>query len=146
MMTLDICKDTADVRIPRSRLLKLFEMVMETEARRTWSGTVNLVFTTDGKIRHLNRNFRGIDKPTDVLSFNIEKPVDPEATFGEIYIAVETARRQAGEYGGSLTGEILRLACHGLLHLLGYDHEKNAEATKMKSREEHFLQLLSGEN
>ena len=144
MMTLDICKDATDVRVPRARLQRLFDLVMRAEARRSWSGTINLVFTEDRKIRRLNRDFRSIDKATDVLSFNLEKPDNPEATFGEIYIAVGTARRQAAEYGGTVTGEILRLTCHGLLHLLGYDHEKIAEASKMKAREEYFLDLMMG--
>jgi probable rRNA maturation factor len=100
------------------------------------------VFTTDRRIRALNKKFRNLDRPTDVLSFGFDDPEDPEDTFGEIYVSVPTAKRQARQYGITLTDELLRLACHGVLHLFGYDHVKTAEAKEMEAREDHFLKRL----
>jgi len=80
-------------------------------------GSVSIALVTDAAIRRLNRDFRGKDHPTDVLSF----PCDPP--LGDIAISVPTARRQAREMGHPLRIELRVLALHGLLHLLGYDHE-----------------------
>jgi len=76
---------------------------------------------------------------TDVLSFNIDLPEDTGNIFGEIYISVPTATRQAKRAGHSVLREYLRLSCHGLLHLFGYDHEKQSDAAVMLKRENHFL-------
>jgi probable rRNA maturation factor len=82
--------------------------------------SVTIAFVSDSKIRSLNHQFRGINKPTDVLSF----PADPdEGQLGDIAISVETAARQAKENGLTLNEEIAQLILHGLLHLSGYDHE-----------------------
>jgi len=80
-------------------------------------GTVAIALVTDAAMQRLNRDFRGKNHSTDVLSF----PGDPP--LGDIAIAVPTARRQAREMGHSLRVELRVLALHGLLHLLGYDHE-----------------------
>lgn len=117
-------------------------MVSSAEAPRR-DGEVNLVFTTDVGMRKLNRQYRGLDKTTDVLSFNLDDPTDDEGAFGEIYISVARADRQAKEYGHSRYAEYLRLACHGFLHLFGYDHEEPAEEKRMQAREELFLTRLS---
>ena len=88
--------------------------------------TFTIVLVSDRLIRRLNRDFRNQDKPTDVLSF----PAGPkglphleEPTLGDMIISVETARRQAFARHHSLERELRVLAIHGLLHLLGYDHE-----------------------
>lgn len=140
-MKLQVHKETA-VRTPATRLRKIFDLVTEEEAEPGAAGRVNLVFTDDKRLRSLNRDFRSKDKTTDVLSFNIDDPDNPRAVFGEIYISVPFARRQAEGYGGTLTEEILRLFCHGLLHLFGYDHQKPTETTKMERRHERYLHEL----
>jgi probable rRNA maturation factor len=140
-MKLQVHKETA-VRTPATRLKTLFDLVAEEEAEPGAKGRVNLVFTDDKRLRKLNREFRSKDKTTDVLSFNIDEPVDSQAIFGEIYISVPFARRQAEGYGGTLTEEILRLFCHGLLHLFGYDHQKPAETKRMEARHEAYLRQL----
>lgn len=81
------------------------------------SATVALV--GDARIQELNRDYRGYDKPTDVLSF----PADQPDYLGDIVISVETAHRQAHRRGSNLRRELKVLTLHGLLHLLGYDHE-----------------------
>jgi len=91
--------------------------------------SVTVAFVSDTKIRELNRQFRGIDKATDVLSF----PAGDEGQLGDIAISLETAERQSKENGLTLNGEIAQLILHGLLHLSGYDHETdNGEMNKVE--------------
>lgn len=97
---------------------------------KTESATI--AFVSDKKIRELNRQFRGIDKATDVLSF----PSDaPDENLGDIAISLETAASQAKENELSLDDEIAQLILHGLLHLSGYDHETdNGEMNSLELR------------
>jgi rRNA maturation RNase YbeY len=138
MLNLKIFKTTND-RLPASKLKALFVGVTEGETKPNWRGRVNVVFTDDRSICKLNKTHRGKDKPTDVLSFPVDPPDSPSAVFGEIYISVPTATRQAAVYGGTLTEEFLRLFCHGLLHLFGYDHMNPSEAKAMQARERKYL-------
>ncbi len=94
--------------------------------------SVTIAFVSDSKIRSLNQQFLGINKPTDVLSF----PGDIETEeLGDIAISVETAARQAEENGLTLHEEIAQLILHGLLHLSGYDHETdNGEMNRLELR------------
>lgn len=88
--------------------------------------SATLALVGDDRIRGLNRDFRGYDKPTDVLSFpsgSGNGPDDAEDYLGDIVISVETANRQARRRGSTLPRELRVLALHGFLHLLGYDHE-----------------------
>ncbi len=84
------------------------------------SGEVALVLAGDRTLHRLNRDYRGKDKPTDVLSFP-----GPEAGLGDIVISVDTAARNAHRLGRTLPQEIDVLALHGFLHVLGYDHERD---------------------
>lgn len=142
-MKLCVFKETA-TRTPAKLLIRLFDLITRNEAEPRWAGCVNLVFTTDRRLRKLNRQFRTIDKATDVLSFNLSDPVDPEAVFGEVYISVKRAKMQARDYRTTLTMEYLRLACHGFLHLFGYDHRRAADAKIMRNREDYYLGQLEG--
>ena len=140
-MKLRFFKETP-ARLPISRIKKLFEGITTREARRPAKGTVNLVITDDRNIRSLNRKFRKKDRATDVLSFNLEDADKDDTVFGEIYISAETARRQAAEYATSLNDEYVRLVCHGLLHLFGFDHEKKNDEKIMRAREEKYLKKV----
>ena len=82
-------------------------------------GALTIALVSDARIRALNRRFRGKDRATDVLSF----PADESGVLGDVVIAAGVAARQAIEAGHSLQAEFRVLALHGLLHLLGYDHE-----------------------
>jgi len=104
---------------------------------------LSVVLTSDDEIRDLNRQYRGKDTPTDVLSFPQTEgefgDVDPDF-LGDIVISVETALRQAAEKGAPPEREIDILLVHGLLHLLGYDHETNrADAARMRRMERKLL-------
>jgi len=125
--------------IPLKNIKRLFAELYEPEK----PGIINIVFTDDKHMKQLNRHFRKLDKTTDVLSFNLEAdPAGDREVFGEIYISVRVAQRQAKEYGASLKDEYLRLICHGFLHLLGYDHMKKKDAAVMEKAEKHYLGLL----
>jgi len=101
----------------RTRLLR----VLRGAARALGvSGELALVFAGDGTLRRLNRSYRGKDRATDVLSF--PGPGGDEG-LGDVIISVPTAERNARRYGRTLAFELDLLALHGLLHLLGYDHE-----------------------
>jgi probable rRNA maturation factor len=82
-------------------------------------GAVTVAVARDARVRALNRRYRGVDKATDVLSF----PADEQGTLGDVIIARGVAGRQARDAGHALATELRVLALHGLLHLLGYDHE-----------------------
>ncbi len=141
-MRLDIFKE-AEARLPRKSLHKLLDSIAAKEKKAEWRGSVSIIFVTDVEIAWLNKRYRSRNRATDVLSFNIdEDPRSDDSTFGEIYISVPTARRQAESYGASLSKEILRLACHGMLHLFGYDHTNDEDTRQMQDREEHFLGAL----
>lgn len=100
---------------------------------------ISVTITDDDSIRQINKEYRGIDSATDVLSF----PMDDEIILGDIIISVEKAISQAKEYGHSLEREIAFLCIHGMLHLLGYDHEiSKEEELEMFGRQEKILNLL----
>ncbi len=110
---------------------------------------VSIVLCDDPYIHALNRDYRGKDQPTDVLSFALnegeaEQIIDgpAENLLGDIIISLDTAACQAEEYGHSLEREIAYLTVHGMLHLLGYDHEEEADKCEMRTEEEHILELL----
>lgn len=108
---------------------------------------LSILFVGDRAMRTLNRRYRGKDRTTDVLSFSLREGafshIQPEV-LGDIVIAVPTAARQAVEAGHTLGREIEVLLVHGLLHLLGYDHERSeGEERRMKRREVQLLKRLS---
>ena len=131
-------------RLPLKKINDLFVVIAVEESLSGWQGLVNLVFTGDRAIRRLNRVHLKKDKPTDVLSFPVDLPDSPVAVFGEIYISCPTAGRQAKAYGGTLEEEYLRLVCHGLLHLFGYDHIKKPDAVIMQAKEKTYLGRVLG--
>lgn len=94
------------------------------------NSSVTVAFVSDQQIRKLNKQFRGIDKATDVLSFPTD---EADLALGDIAISIQTAERQAKENDLSTNGEIAQLILHGLLHLSGYDHETdNGEMNKLE--------------
>jgi probable rRNA maturation factor len=128
---------TEDAReVPRRTLALLARRVMRGEEGDL---DVTIVLTDDARLRELNRRYRGIDRATDVLSFDLPALPPVVGPTGELYISVSQARRQARRYRHSLTAELERLVVHGVLHLLGHDHKRSGDARRMRSREEAYL-------
>jgi len=103
---------------------------------------VSVLLTDDSTIHDLNRTYRGVDRPTDVLSFaqrEGEDASEDRGVLGDVVISIERARLQAGDYGHSLDREVGFLAVHGTLHLLGWDHEDPAEEQAMMNKTEEIL-------
>jgi len=144
MMKLNIFREVS-ARVPKQKIFKLFEKIMTEETEPNAVSRINLVFTTKKCIRQLNKANRGKDIATDVLSFNIDNDGEDETVFGEIYISTDIAKVQAEKFHNTFSEELLRLTCHGLLHLLGYDHSGKTDAVKMQKREQYFLSLV-GDN
>lgn len=100
---------------------------------------VSLLFCDDARIRELNRQFRGKDKATNVLSFPGPEEVGGAPVLGDIALAFQTIEREAREQGKSLEQHCRHMVVHGFLHLLGYDHEDPAEAEDMEAMEVQVL-------
>ncbi|MBA7503509.1 Endoribonuclease YbeY [subsurface metagenome] len=110
---------------------------------------VSLVFTDSETVRRLNRDYRGVDAPTDVIAFHMLSqketsppfvlPPDGVTRLGEVIISYPQAVEQAKEQGHSVEQELALLIIHGILHLLGYDHEQPEEEAKMRAREKELL-------
>ena len=125
---------TVPGRFPKKNAAALAAGILKSERRKL---PVNIIFSDDITLADLNSRFRKKNRPTDVLSF----PADPDmGILGDIYISVNTAKRQAREYDWSLRDEILRLVCHGVLHLCGYDHHKRVDTVVMRAKEDKYLE------
>jgi len=104
----------------------------------------NLIFITKDEIQEINKNYRGIDRVTDVITFSLLENTDEifsgfEYELGDIFICVDRAIEQAKEYGHSIEREIAFLAVHGYLHLKGYDHQTEEEEKEMFDLQEEIL-------
>ena len=115
-----------------------FDPLLEQIADFLGAGDVELVFVNDDEMRKINREQRGIDKATDVLSFPYEQVSG--GLMGSVVISTDTASRVASELGHSIECEIALLFLHGVLHILGYDHEIDNGQMREKEKEviEHF--------
>ncbi|MGM0880640.1 MAG: rRNA maturation RNase YbeY [Bacillota bacterium] len=157
-LQLDWSNEQQKMDIPEAWITKLEQLLqLAAEAEGITEGEVSLTFTDDEEIHQLNRDYRGIDRPTDVLSFAMqeggvdeldiffevesEDESDPiSGMLGDIIISVETAAAQSEEYGHSLEREIGFLFVHGFLHLIGYDHQDDAAEAEMTAKQEAILQ------
>jgi len=141
-------------------LIALLDKLLQKagEAEGVTEGEVALTFVDDENIHELNRTYRGIDRPTDVLSFAMQESLDDELeivyevddddadqldamtdVLGDIIISIERAQQQSEDYGHSLNREIGFLFVHGFLHLLGYDHQDEASEAEMMGKQEAAL-------
>jgi probable rRNA maturation factor len=138
-------------------LRALLERCLQAAAEREGvSGEVVVTLVDNERIHQLNREYRGVDRPTDVLSFAMNESGEGEMDIymdeddfetypnmlGDIVISLPKAQEQAAEYGHSLERELGFLAVHGFLHLLGYDHGTEEEEKEMFSRQEEILQKI----
>ncbi|HHW01549.1 MAG TPA: rRNA maturation RNase YbeY [Thermoanaerobacterales bacterium] len=145
-------QDKIDITTDIERLLAgILEFALAKE-QAAQDAEVSVVLVDDTCIKELNRQYRAKDTPTDVLSFAMRESGPEEETIegeplaeqllGDIVISVERARDQAKEYGHSFERELGYLAVHGILHLLGYDHEKEDDKKIMRRKEEEILKAF----
>lgn len=110
---------------------------------------VSITLTDDKNIHELNKKFRGIDRPTDVLSFAFRESEEPQILnsdieiLGDIIISIERAKIQAEDFGHSFLREIIFLEVHGLLHLLGYDHIEESDRIEMEAEQKFIMSKLN---
>ena len=102
---------------------------------------LSILLTDDAAVQRLNATWRGHDKPTNVLSFPVP-PNDPSGALGDIAIAYETTAREAAAECKPFAHHLSHLAVHGFLHLIGYDHEQDAQAEEMEGLERKVLAVL----
>jgi probable rRNA maturation factor len=136
-----------NLRLPSEEITKILETtataVLQKE-RPAQDIDLCIVIETDEVLKDMNKKYRGMDEPTDVLSFESDD-MDPETGtpyLGDIIISLEQARRQAEKSNHSLTAELQLLAVHGTLHLLGYDHAEEEEKRRMWSLQKEVLLSL----
>ena len=141
-----LVQQTADVATKR-----VWNDVWFLDENKTFS--VNLCLSNDEAVHKLNREFRGVDKPTNVLSFanyeddSFEDMLEADAVeLGDVIVALETLEREAEEQGVSLKAHFMHLWLHGLLHILGYDHMEESDAEVMEGLEIEILAALGIEN
>ena len=110
---------------------------------------VSVTLKNDAHIHALNRDYRGVDRPTDVLSFALTESEEPEifdapggVVLGDLVISLERAAAQAETYGHSFLRELSFLTVHGMLHLLGYDHIEEEERLEMEEEQRHVMDAL----
>ena len=115
------------------------------EKEKIKKASCSIIIVDNDYIHKLNKEYRGINRPTDVISFALEDDKtmvipDEIRLLGDIYISIDKAKEQAKEYGHSLERELCFLAVHGIYHLLGYDHEKEEAAEIMFKKQEEVLE------
>ena len=134
-------KTDEDLEKELTELKELLENVCKDE--KLGDGEFNVIIVTSDFIHNLNKEYRNIDRVTDVISFALEDDktfnLDGYRVLGDIYICLDKVKSQALEYGHSFKREVSFLAVHGLLHLLGYDHMEKEEEKIMFAKQEEVL-------
>jgi probable rRNA maturation factor len=141
--------------IPDAEALCRAAAVAALRARDGGEGELAVVLADDALLRRLNRDYRGLDRPTNVLSFALDEPAAPDEPdsggpaagapsglprlLGDVVLARETVLREAGEQGKAAADHLQHLVVHGVLHLLGHDHEADDEAAAMEAAEVAIL-------
>jgi probable rRNA maturation factor len=147
--TIDIQVDPGYRRLLKMRWLrKVVTTILAAEEVKP-GAKLSLVITNDDVVKDLNQKYRGKDKTTDVLSFTLVEegadfvsPPGAQVHLGEVVISCPQATRQAEEAGHSLEKELALLITHGVLHVLGYDHQRSAQRQRMRAREQAILGII----
>ena len=146
---LDVEEDETYKTIIQTVIEKCFEVEKLNNSRLS----VSITLTTPEQIHEINKKYRNVDRPTDVLSFpmfekdELEQKIKDnsflhEDVLGDIVISIEQVKKQAEEYGHSFERELSYMVVHGFYHLMGYDHIKEGDKLKMRPKEEKVLNLL----
>lgn len=141
-MNIEIFNETShDIEEDIIELKTFLENVAKDE--KLDNGEFNVIIVDNEKIRQINKEYRNVDRETDVISFALEDDktfvIQDYRVLGDIYISIDKALEQSREYGHSFKREFNFLALHGLLHLLGYDHMEKDDEEVMFSKQEEVL-------
>jgi len=139
MITVQVLNAHGSRRAPRTQMMRAADAALRGEGVR--NACIGIVCLNDRQCRQLNRKFLGHDYTTDVLSFPLETSPVLE---GEVYVNLDRARQQAGDFGVRPLHELARLVIHGTLHLTGYDDRTPRQAARMHAREDRVLVRLFG--
>lgn len=139
-----LIKSLQDQKVNLSRLRQAARATMQAEQGPT-EGELSIVLADDELVQDLNRNYRRVDRPTDVLVFpqGEEFAVGQPCLLGDVIISVETAQRQADERGHDLDGELTLLVIHGVLHILGWRDDTDSRRNQMWERQKAILESLA---
>ena len=143
-MNLIISNETNEKIDMDEKLKSVVKTVLESEGLPL-EYEVSITFVDIDEIHKLNKEFRNVDRPTDVLSFPMDEDFSIEGVdtmLGDIVISMDIAKEQAKDFGHSLDREIMYLTAHSMLHLLGYDHMDESEKTEMRAREKEVMKIL----
>ena len=143
MDNVEIFNETNE-KIEDLKLLKpLLEYARKKENLEDTELEFSIIIVDNKRIHEINKEYRGIDRPTDVISFALEDsedaPIDGYRILGDIYISIDKVKEQASIYGHSETRELCFLAVHGFLHLHGYDHVNSEDEKIMFGKQEEIL-------
>lgn len=128
-----------DRRLLRSRAVRILRLLSHSRSE------LSIALVDDATIAELNERYRGVPRPTDVLAFPLQEGEDADRggnLLGDVVISVETAKRQAQRAHRGLDSVVARLLVHGTLHLLGHDHQDDAEARRMGAEERRLLEAI----
>lgn len=144
-MEIFIKNDYREIKVDTLKIKRQIGKILDS--LRCNEHEISILFVGDQGIRGLNHQFRDVDRPTDVLSFPQILEGEPEvpgaSVLGDVAISLETARRQSEEHGLSLEEELTLLLIHGILHLLGYDHEiSDREEERMRKKTRELFELI----
>ena len=149
-MEITIGREPENLDVPQEALDAVRRAVLTVgELYGVMDAEVSVTLTDDAHIHVLNRDYRGVDRPTDVLSFALTESEEPAiidapygVVLGDLVISLERVAAQAEEYGHSVLRELSFLTVHGMLHLLGYDHIEEEDRLEMEEEQRHVMDVL----
>ena len=140
-MNIEVLDNTGEIDPGFKRELKKKSLKVLKALDAPKDSELSVTFIDDVKMRELNREYRNIDRTTDVLSFPLQEGPG-EILLGDIIISIETSLRNSKRYGLEHEEEIIKLLVHGILHLFGYDHKKKKERDQMREKEKELLSMI----
>ena len=150
MLECDITHDIekSEKFFDEEKITKFTDYIVKDEYGKEYAENeyyLSLTITTNDGIQEINNIYRGKDMPTDVISFayNETENVGPLNILGDIIISIDRVKEQAEDYGHSVEREFYYVLCHGMLHLLGYDHIDEEDKKIMRKREEEILNVFN---
>ena len=149
-MEITIGREPENLDVPQEALDAVRRAVLTVgELYGVMDAEVSVTLTDDAHIHVLNRDYRSVDRPTDVLSFVLTESEEPAildapygVVLGDLVISLERVAAQAEEYGHSVLRELSFLTVHGMLHLLGYDHIEEEDRVEMEEEQRHVMDVL----